>query len=118
MTVGLSPIAFVGVMRARTHRGGVGEGRWEGSRRLVPYDLGEAQGWGRGRDRGVGSWELGVVTMVVGVRSPSSPYRRIGTVVVVVVVDATRRDATRARDRRADATRRETNLYARTSSLD
>ena len=55
MTVGLSPIAFVGVMRARTHRGGVGEGRWEGSRRLVPYDLGEAQGWGR--DRGVGSGE-------------------------------------------------------------
>jgi hypothetical protein len=56
--------------------------------------------------------------MVVGVRSPSSPYRRIGTVITTVVVDATRRDATRARDRRADATRRETNLYARTSSLD
>lgn len=80
--------------------------------------------WARPRDGvgtgelGVGSGEWGVVTMVVGVRSPSSPYRRIGTVVVVVVVDATRRDATRARDRRADATRRETNLYARTSSLD
>ena len=117
-TVGLSPIAFVGVMRARTHRGGVGEGgsrRWEGSRRLVPYDLGARRRDGR---RGPGSWEGGVVTMVVGVRSPSSPYRRIGTVVTTVVVDATRRDATRARDRRADATRRETNLYARTSSLD
>ena len=41
MTIGGSRIAFVGVMRARTHRAwtAMGGGRWEGSRRLVPYDL-------------------------------------------------------------------------------
>jgi len=64
-----------------------------------------------------GARTVGTVgTMVVGVRSPSSPYRRIVALspssayhrVVVVVVDATR-----ARFRREDATRRETNLYAR-----
>ena len=105
-TVGLSPIAFVGVMRARTHRGGVGEGRWEGSRRLVPYDLGEAQGWGR--DRGVGSWELGVgsgddgggCAITVVAVSPYRHRRHHGC-----RRDATRRDAREGPSRGRDATR-------------
>lgn len=94
-----------------------GHGRWAmggvpaaGALRPTTYDLCILGPLGA---RTVGT--LG--TMVVGVRSPSSPYRRIvglspssayHRVVVVVVVDATR-----ARFRREDATRRETNLYAR-----
>jgi len=107
MTVGLSPIAFVGVMRARTHRGGVGEGRWEGSRRLVPYDLGEAQGWGR--DRGVGSREWGVgsgddgggCAITVVAVSPYRHRRHHGC----RRRDATRRDAREGPSRGRDATR-------------
>jgi len=102
MTIGGSRIAFVGVMRARTHRAvAMGGGRWEGSRRLVPYDLRpmysrpiRREDCRDSRDDGGGR----AITVVA-----LSPYRRP---ITVVGLSPCRRRRRRRRDAREVPTRR------------
>ena len=82
------------------------EGRWEGSRRRVPYDL---LSMPLEAEDAAGRGVRGVLVVVMGVRSPSSSMSMYRPIVLPSssyrpIVDAAQRAVTESR-RRADAER-------------